>query len=663
MPDFSSRLPARLSFEQLRKQAKDLLRQYRAGETTAVERFRRVAAVPRLADAQFLLAREYGFESWSQLKHHVEAQQHPLVEPYIKVAEDLLAVCAKDDADALQRVNDVFGNSFRRAGNPFTPELLRERIAEHVIAIRGAIRGATGRPGELTLPDVQLFVARQYGFGNWSELLESITEPPASPLSVAQVSRPTTRFYRIDWQENRIDPGVIVNDKDWDAVFEVMKEQGITGINAGGRMTDSTLERLSRLEHVTRLNLDGSIQLSDEGIAHLERMPGLQELDLSGWKGRITDRGLQVLRHLPNLRRFAMCWQQNVTDAGIANLEFCEHLESVNLLGTPAGDGAIHALKGKQKLHRFSSGRGVTDAGLGLFHKFPAFERWLGGEPSYGLMAFEAGPTFLLIDGPFTDHGLQSLAGLEGLFGLTFFWHCTGFTSAGLEALKHLPRLGFLGCQDQHCDDEAMVHIAAIPGLRMLQGQGTVAGDAGFQALSRSKTLEFMWGRDSENLGSRGFAALAEMPSLKGIALSLRNVDDSALSLLPRFPSLAQLCPMNVLDDAFRHVGACKELENLWCMYCRETGDAATGHLSGLSRLKTYYAGRTLITDRSLEKLARMDTLEQIEFWQCAGITNAGVAYLASLPNLREISLGGLPGITREAVNYFPKRVRVNYSA
>jgi ABC-type Fe3+-hydroxamate transport system substrate-binding protein len=65
MPDHASRLPARPSLEQLQKQAKELLRQYRAGEETARNR---LASVPQgrtvsLADAQFMLAREYGFDA------------------------------------------------------------------------------------------------------------------------------------------------------------------------------------------------------------------------------------------------------------------------------------------------------------------------------------------------------------------------------------------------------------------------------------------------------------------------------------------------------------------------------------------------------------------------------------------------------------------------
>ena len=80
-------------------------------------------------------------------------------------------------------------------------------------------------------------------------------------------------------------------------------------------------------------------------------------------------------------------------------------------------------------------------------------------------------------------------------------------------------------------------------------------------------------------------------------------------------------------------------------------------------RLKTYYAGKTRITDRSLEILGKMPSLERLAFWQCAGLSDAGIAHLTALPHLREISLDGLPGITRAAPSLFPTHVRVNYSA
>ena len=50
-------------------------------------------------------------------------------------------------------------------------------------------------------------------------------------------------------------------------------------------------------------------------------MPQLEHLNLSEYPGgKLTDRGLEVLRHLPNLRDFEMTWQRGITDAGVANL-------------------------------------------------------------------------------------------------------------------------------------------------------------------------------------------------------------------------------------------------------------------------------------------------------------------------------------------------------
>lgn len=193
--------------------------------------------------------------------------------------------------------------------------------------------------------------------------------------------------------------------------------------------------------------------------------------------------------------------------------------------------------------------------------------------------------------------------------------------------------------------------------------QDTRAGDAGFTHLSRSRTIEYIWGRRCYNLTGPGFAALARMTSLRGLSVSCRNVDDAALSALPHFPALSELMPMDFSDEGFRHVGRCKRLEAVWCMYCRETGDAATAHLAGLTHLKTYYAGQTRITDRSLEILSRMTSLERLTFSACAGVTNAGVALLAALPRLRELGLEVMPRLTRNAVTSFPAHVRVNFES
>jgi ankyrin repeat protein len=70
-------LPTRPSLEWLRKQAKELLKTYRAGDVVAAAEVERFEGRPdltnfALADAQRVLARAYGFASWTKLKQHVE---------------------------------------------------------------------------------------------------------------------------------------------------------------------------------------------------------------------------------------------------------------------------------------------------------------------------------------------------------------------------------------------------------------------------------------------------------------------------------------------------------------------------------------------------------------------------------------------------------------
>jgi len=72
-------LPERANLEQLKKQAKSLLAAARSQEPDAIQRFEAVligrSLKPEaiaLHDSQFVLAREYGFKSWNELKDEVE---------------------------------------------------------------------------------------------------------------------------------------------------------------------------------------------------------------------------------------------------------------------------------------------------------------------------------------------------------------------------------------------------------------------------------------------------------------------------------------------------------------------------------------------------------------------------------------------------------------
>jgi hypothetical protein len=630
------------SLDNLRREAKRWLKALGAGREDARARFERASpgasATPALRDVQHALAREYGYESWAALKQALEQRSHAIdapiarrtAEEYERLANDFVAAFNSQDEAGLQRLNAHHQRTF-------SFDDLWAEVWRRVYAFRQ--RSSRVPKNYLQLSEAQMIIAQDAGFSSWGALMQALATG-ASPVP----------SYAIDMAERRIAPRRRLSDGEWDNLLAAMKEHGVAALDAGGLMTDAVLARIAELDQVTALSLGGSRELSDEGLLHLARMPQLRHLDLSEYPGgKLTDRGLAVLRHLPHLRTFEMTWQRGITDAGVANLRFCEHLERVNLMGSPTGDGAIEALQGKPRLRAFSSGRLVTNAGLQLLHNFPLLKS-----------AHEDGAR-LLIDGPFTNDGLAGLAGLDGVLELDLFWHVTGITSDGFAHLVHLPNLSALGADGALSDDVALRYFAAIPRLRRLRIQEAVATDEGFEALSRSQTIESIWGRECPNFGSRGFIALSTMPALRGFGISCRNVDDRALSTLPDFPSLRELTPIGVRDPGFAHVGRCERLERLTCMYCRETTDVATEHIKDL-RIKYYYAGLTQITDRSLEILGRMPSLEHVEFYECNGVTDAGLPFLAALPNLREVALDSLPGVTLEGTHVFPSHVRVRYS-
>jgi len=70
-----TKLPLHPNLQHLKKQAKALLRDFHQGRPDAIEKFTalRLNVPPKLSDAQYLVARDYGFDSWSKLKERVES--------------------------------------------------------------------------------------------------------------------------------------------------------------------------------------------------------------------------------------------------------------------------------------------------------------------------------------------------------------------------------------------------------------------------------------------------------------------------------------------------------------------------------------------------------------------------------------------------------------
>ncbi|HSJ63503.1 MAG TPA: hypothetical protein VK922_06290 [Gemmatimonadaceae bacterium] len=643
----SSELPRRRNLESLKKEAKRWLDALRTAPSGAPERARLERAVPNapisptLRDVQHALAREQGYPGWSALKAALETAGARDREAgaralghYESAAAALLDAYRTGTPEAMARHWSYTWH--RRAW---------QGMRSYVQGDLGRRPGPDGADVEIGLDDARYLVAVEHGFAGW-EALRAHTAALRAEVRVA--AKPVRLLASGEAEDSR----PILVTRDWDEALRALEAHPGARLRAEGQMTDEVLADVAEVEHIEALDLAGSRGVTDDGLRQLARLSRLYHLDLSGTS--VTDRGMDVLASLSALRSISLAGTR-VTDAGITHLAPCEALENVQLQGTRTGDGAIRALAGKARLRRFATGSLVSDEGIPLLHELPAFKTWQGGNSELALFTHECEPNHLWLRGTFGDRGMRHMRGLDGLFGLNIDDARLAITAAALEPLGTLPRLAWLAVD---ATDDWMPAIARMPALRYLSAQDSAATDEGFVALSASRSIEYLWGRRCHNLRRRGFEALSRMPALRGLSVSCLNVDDAGVAALPEFPALRELMPIDVPDAGYRHIGRCDRLDSLILMYCRDTTDAATEHITGLGQLSYYFNSYTSITDRTPELLSRMDALERVTFDTCHGLTNAGLARLARLPRLRELRASGR-GVTPDAAAAFPPAVEV----
>ena len=132
----TKQLPANPSLAHLKHQAKDLIREHTSREPSSAQRLREFHPSLRLAtdheifstrltlgDAQLAIAREYGFASWTRIKHHIERPDlsDNLALPHHERIDDAVFRQAVNLIDA----GDVSGLSRLLQANP---NLIHQRV-------------------------------------------------------------------------------------------------------------------------------------------------------------------------------------------------------------------------------------------------------------------------------------------------------------------------------------------------------------------------------------------------------------------------------------------------------------------------------------------------------------------------------------------------------
>ena len=176
-------------------------------------------------------------------------------------------------------------------------------------------------------------------------------------------------------------------------------------------------------------------------------------------------------------------------------------------------------------------------------------------------------------------------------------------------------------------NDETAKAIAGLDQLEHFFSNGAEVSDEGMKAFANWKKLRHFgfdhWGwreaGKNKSLGA-GIAHLAAIPTLESIRLGGCRVDNSACEGLAKI----------------------KQIQSIDLFHCYAVTDEGIAKLTSLPKLKVITLGPQFtprITDRTLEHLSKVASLEQINITETWLTYDAGFVFLKKLPNLKVLNL------------------------
>lgn len=174
-----------------------------------------------------------------------------------------------------------------------------------------------------------------------------------------------------------------------------------------------------------------------------------------------------------------------------------------------------------------------------------------------------------------------------------------------------------------------LAYAAAVETGWIEKAGGTVTRDSAGHVTAVD--LRASWITDSD------MPALARMPDLKRLDLSLTRISDRGLRTLKTAPGIEEL--------------------NLY--FAEQVGDEGAAVLRNWKHLKRLNLRGTKITDSTLEMLAGVPAIEWLDIGS-AQITDTGLDHLSALTNLRRLTMGGNK-LTDTALQFLRQMPQLEY--
>ena len=456
-------------------------------------------------------------------------------------------------------------------------------------------------------------------------------------------------------------------------------------------LTNRGAAHVARCPALTTLIFYNNPLLTDDGLACLDKMPQLRNLEFD--RTAVVGHGLKHLRGENLTRLFAMM-SPSLTDEAIPYVARCPQLTELHLDTPNITDAGLMQLAKLDRLQKLTfNGQAITDRGLETLTKLPNLSEltiYRGSVTDNGMeyVARLSKLTSFYIDcKQLTDAGLEKLYELKFLRLLNLSY-ADKVTSAGIRKLRAaMPSCNVLTLLDKKADRKAaewalalggqvysggtgVTDIKALPAVFELNGlelwaspgpitaadlealrdtdrlNGTLVlpgiDDAGLKKLSafgfapKLNILVFT----KSTITDEGLAPLARFTKLRALRLPAGTISGTGLSVLRELPALSELAlgSSPITDEGLKHLRGTK-LTSLDLPLTKIT-DAGLDDISILTSLTLLNLQGTLITDEGLQKLK---TLKELRSLNVTGtkVTEAGVKKLAAALPLCHVQYTG----------------------
>jgi beta-lactamase regulating signal transducer with metallopeptidase domain/Leucine-rich repeat (LRR) protein len=405
-------------------------------------------------------------------------------------------------------------------------------------------------------------------------------------------------------------------------------------------------------------------ELSDKCMRHIAHLTGLKTLWLAKPTARteamkhitklqslevlvppkgLTNRGLSYIAQLKSLK--VLYLQENtVNNAGLKRyLPKLTKLEALGLWSGEINDAGLVSLVGLSKLFFLSLNSGnFTDAGMVYVKDIRSLRKLDLGKL------------------PITDKGLRHLSGHPGLEDIAL--HGTQVTDGGLVYLKSMSSLKKLdiGVGRDQITDAGMVHLAEIKSLECLELPYGIT-DKGLGLIANLKNLKRLWvsgGMDKPLLTDAGLRHVSKLRALEHLVISGAGFTDAGMDYLAELKSLEHLS-LYCKDVTIAGLSRLNALTGMRELMVRDINpDNTVLDISGLTKLEELWFMRVTapvrIRDEDLVCLKKLENLRELVIGsrvESSGVTDAGIAYLRDLANMRRLDCGS-PYLTDKSLSY-----------